>query len=302
MKLFNRRTVRVPYAKIKKANRLRNESTKDDWVHWADYREQIREVIAKTMEDYQPGCGHIVLLGAGNGNDVPISYIETVFERITIVDIDEQALDRLIAKSAYPGKFCKAVIDLTGLGQTVTSLADLKNNIEALEPAVDLTKVAAPVDVAMNLCFTTQLLSAYFHREKDKEISAEFSAALDRLLERIHIGLFEGLAGLLAESGVVIHLTDTLLLQTKQDYVSPATPKVEAIVKGDRKGNAHLLYGHLKEWDRQGLCLPGAFIPRHPDILRRFTAGPHYSLLWQFVHDEYEDRDYYVTAHVLAKK
>lgn len=301
MKLFNRRTVHVPYAKIKKANMLRNKSTKGDWVHWADYREQIREVIAKTLDGYQPGRGHILLLGAGNGNDVPITYIESVFERITIVDIDELALDRLIAKSSYPHKFQKAVIDLTGLGQAVTSLADLKKNIDKLKPAVDFSKITAPVDVAMNLCFSTQLLSAYFHQEKDKKISGEFSTKLDRLLDQIHISIFEGLAGLLTTNGVVIHLTDTLVLQTKEGYVSPATAKVEAIVKGDRKANIHLLYAHLKEWEEQGLLLPGAFISSHPDILSRFAMGPHYSLLWQFVHDAYEDREYYVTAHVLSK-
>lgn len=306
MKLFKRRNVRVPYDKIRRANTLRNDSTKRDWEHWQNYREQIQAVIAHTLENSRDEItpGHLLLLGAGNGNDVPISYIETVFDRITIVDIDERALDRFVTRAKHPEKFRKAVMDLTGFGKEIATLDDLKAKIETLEPSPDFSPIESPVDMAMNLCFTTQLLSAYFYKEKKTEpVAPALSAQLNQLIGRIHIRLFEGLAGLLAPHGMVIHLTDTLLLQQiKQDgYISPATPKADELVKGNRRENIHLLYDHLPEFAEADLCLPGAFVHFHPEIRKLFTVKAHFSLLWEFVHDAYEYRDYYVTAHVMEK-
>lgn len=304
MKLLNRRSVRMPYGYIRKANTLRNNSTKNDWEHWTHYREQIKHVIEATLEQYQVKHNHIVLLGAGNGNDVPISYLESVFERITIVDIDEQALDRLIARSIHPDKFVKAVIDLTGFAKEISTLTDLKANINTIVPNADLSLLEAPVDIVMNLCFTTQLMSAYFYRDKQSQsITTKFSSELDHLIEKIHISLFARISNLLDQDGVVIHLTDTLLLQTfKNDsYIRPVTRKADNILEGDRKRNIGRLYEHLSEFAREGLCLPGAFVHFHPDILKLYEIRKHHSLLWEFVHDTYEDRDYYVTAHVLGK-
>lgn len=305
MNPFSRR-VRVPYAKIRKANTLRNDSTKNDWQYWEGYRDQIRQVIEQALEHNQrkTGHGHILLLGAGNGNDVPISYIESVFEQITIVDIDEQALDRFLAKSAHPEKYQKAVIDLTGLGQEVSSLSELKEKITALTPKVDFSALNAPFDVVMNLCFTTQLISAFFYREKNKvSYTPEFGAELDRLIEKIHIHLFESLKELLTESGLIIHLTDTLLLQynKKTGYVSPAKLKVDELTQGKVAGSLGLIYENLPELEKQGFCLPGAFVHFHPDIMKHYAVQLRFPLLWEFVHDDYEDRDYFVTAHVLGK-
>lgn len=298
------RKVNVPYVKFRKANTLRNDSTQHDWQHWAGYRDQIQQVLERTLEHNRCGRGHILLLGAGNGNDVPISYIESIFERITIVDIDEKALDRFLAKSAHPEKYERAIIDLTGVGTEVSSPDDLKAKVDDLLPKVDFSPLHPPFDVVMNLCFTTQLISAFFYRKKNKVAhKPEFSAQLDRLLERIHINIFQSLQGLLAADGVIVHLTDTLLLQrvSATGYTSPATVKTLELTGGNLRENLDLIYGHLPEMAQQGLCLPGAFVHVHPQIMRLYKVELRFSLLWEFVHDEYEDRDYFVSAHVLTK-
>lgn len=303
MNLFMRK-VNVPYVKFRKANTLRNDSTQHDWQHWGGYRDQIQQVLEQTLEHNRCGRGHILLLGAGNGNDVPISYIESIFERITIVDIDEKALDRFLAKSAHPEKYERAIIDLTGVGTEVSSLDDLKEKVDDLLPNVDFSPLHPPFDVVMNLCFTTQLISAFFYRKKNKVAhTPEFSAQLDQLLERIHINIFESLRGLLASDGVIVHLTDTLLLQHMKStgYTSPATIKTLELTGGNLRDNLDLIYEHLPELAEQGLCLPGAFVHVHPQIMRLYKVELRFSLLWEFVHNEYEDRDYFVSAHVLTR-
>ncbi|WP_195724403.1 hypothetical protein [Paenibacillus monticola] len=298
------RKVNVPYVKFRKANTLRNDSTQHDWQHWGGYRDQIQQVLEQTLEHNCCGRGHILLLGAGNGNDVPISYIESIFERITIVDIDEKALDRFLTKSAHPEKYERVIIDLTGVGAEVSSLDDLKEKVDDLLPNVDFSPLHPSFDVVMNLCFTTQLISAFFYRKKNKVAhTPEFSTQLDRLLERIHINIFESLRGLLASDGVIVHLTDTLLLQHMKTtgYTSPATFKTLELTGGNLRENLDLIYEHLPDLAEQGLCLPGAFVHVHPQIMRLYKVELRFSLLWEFVHDEYEDRDYFVSAHVLTK-
>lgn len=143
-----------------------------------------------------------------------------------------------------------------------------------------------------------------FYRKKNKVAhKPEFSAQLDRLLERIHINIFQSLLGLLAPDGVIVHLTDTLLLQriSATGYTSPATVKTLELTGGNLRENLDLIYGHLPEMAQQGLCLPGAFVHVHPQIMRLYKVELRFSLLWEFVHDEYEDRDYFVSAHVLTK-
>ncbi|GGA47030.1 hypothetical protein GCM10010917_35360 [Paenibacillus physcomitrellae] len=295
----------MPYAKIRNANTLRNNTTRHDWEHWTGYREQIRRMLEQTLAESRSGREHLLLLGAGNGNDVPISFIESQFERITIVDIDEQALDRLLAKVKQPGKFIKAVIDLTGIGNEIHSLSELKEKAAALAPSVDFSKLKPPFDVVMNLCFSSQLISAFFYKENSKAVyTPAFGLQLDRLIERIHGSIFAGIYERLAESGIVIHLTDVLLLQKlkKTGTSSPAKLKAEALTQGRIRDNLGLIHKRLPEFAQLGLCLPGTFAHLQPPILAKFKLQAEYTLLWDFVDDDYEDRDYLVTAHVLEKK
>ncbi|ANS76460.1 hypothetical protein AWM70_19340 [Paenibacillus yonginensis] len=304
MNLFKRR-VHVPYAKIRNANTLRNHTTRHDWEHWSGYREQIRRVLEQTLTGSGCGRGHLLLLGAGNGNDVPISFIESVFERITIVDIDEKALDRLLAKAEQPGKFSKAIIDLTGIGNEVQTLGELKEKAASLTPSVDFSKLKPPFDVVMNLCFSSQLISAFFYKENSRTLyTPEFGAQLDRLIERIHVSIFDGLHERLMDRGVVIHLTDVLLLQQlkKTGSLSPARLKAEALTEGRLRDNLGQVYKHLSEFAQAGLCLPGTFAHLQKPILEKFKLHAEYTLLWDFVDDDHEDRDYLVTAHVLENK
>ncbi|WP_138494343.1 hypothetical protein [Paenibacillus pinistramenti] len=307
MNPFKRR-VRVPYAKIRSANTLRNNTTKNDWMYWENYRSQIRQVIEHTLSRSSSGRGHLLLLGAGNGNDVPVSYIETVFERITIVDIDDKALDRFLAKAAHPDKFEKAIIDLTGIGKEVHSLGELMEKAPSLSPSVDLSRLRPPFDLVINLCFSSQLISAFFYRENNKPLyTSEFGVQLDRLIERIHVSIFEGLHQRLADNGMVIHLTDVLLLQQlkKTGTSSPAkilSEQLAASHGGRLRDSLELIREHLPEFARQGLCLPGAFVHLQPEILSLFSIRSTFSLLWDFVDDAVEDRDYLVTAHVMEKQ
>lgn len=102
---------------------------------------------------------------------------------------------------------------------------------------------------------------------------------------------------------MIVHLTDTLLLQHMKTtgYTSPATFKTLELTGGNIRDNLDLIYEHLPELAKQGLCLPGAFVHVHPQIMQLYKVELRFSLLWEFVHDEYEDRDYFVSAHVLTK-
>src|SRR5690242_18475517 len=99
---------------IKEIQVYANKQSKDKWGEWNGFRLGYEKLLRETIERNNIITNRIMLLGAGNGNDMPIEFVESNFNEIILVDIDEKALQRFLEKVKIKEKFKTYIIDLSG--------------------------------------------------------------------------------------------------------------------------------------------------------------------------------------------
>ncbi|WDQ34965.1 hypothetical protein PTQ21_12275 [Paenibacillus marchantiae] len=289
---------------LQKQLTLMNIDTREQWEEWAQYRNTIGEVIKKCIERYGVNNGNLLLLGVGNGNDIPVELLESKFNNITIVDLDDGALERFLARVSDKKKFNKVIIDLSGISNQIKNAKELLNRATSIQPVIDLSKLDKTYDLVVNCCFSTQLLTSHFYGTNEfqtQSLSPKVGQKLNELSNRIHSSLFSGLKSKLVSNGVIIHMTDTFELKHNKitgEY-SPAMLPVSKIIKGDWR-NIHLVLNHLQQLSRDGLYILGSALP--PELNDMFATRTLFSLLWEFLHDDEEDRNYIVIVYVFQNQ
>jgi hypothetical protein len=211
-----------------------NNDTQDKWKDWEAFRGMNREYAFKVVfQRNKLLYDRALILGAGNGNDIDIEYLENTFSEITIVDIDEIALNRLILKANYPNKFIKKIIDLSGVSHLLTSdifskpLIEIENIIQTTNPEHDFSDLSGNYDFILNSNYTSQLIFPYIESNllfKNIKSSERMIELMGDLTVKIITDLFEIIHGLLNTNGVLIHSTDLFEISanSKTKYKSPA--------------------------------------------------------------------------------
>jgi len=87
------RTRRALHAEIE-VNAALNARTADLAEAYRPHRDQVMRLLRETAET--AGREHLVILGAGNCNDVDLSELLGVYEAVTLVDIDAAAMARAV--------------------------------------------------------------------------------------------------------------------------------------------------------------------------------------------------------------
>ncbi|MCY9692950.1 hypothetical protein [Paenibacillus alginolyticus] len=64
---------------------------------WAQHREEISGFIGKTIANTSE-LGNAIVLGAGNCDDLDFAFLGSLFESITLSDIDGQAMDEAVMR------------------------------------------------------------------------------------------------------------------------------------------------------------------------------------------------------------
>lgn len=280
-----------------------NDSVKNSWDGWKKYRGSIEVIIKTIIERYDIACENLLLLGAGNGNDVPIEFIESKFSRITIVDIDEKALNSFMLKTQDKKKYKKSFIDLSGINNQVKDSKELVENAGVLIPNVDFSSLVEKYDLVINLCFSTQLLTSYFYNQNKRgnRLDPEIAEKLVDLNNRILINIFSNIDKKLNKNGMILHLTDTIELKTNKltNEISPSVEVVTKIIQNDWR-NIHLIFEHMQKLLEDKHCLFGSGIPE--EVFNKFEYKTVFSLLWEFIHNSVEDKNYVVICWVFRKK
>lgn len=131
----------------------RNRVTRGDWDDFASHRERVTEAILAA------GDGTLCVLGAGNGNDLDLARLSDHFDRITLVDLDSEALDHCLAsqgKEISERITTVAGVDLSGI---LDSLGD--GMVETIGRAGHPTGLnLAKHDVVVSTCLLTQMIDS----------------------------------------------------------------------------------------------------------------------------------------------
>jgi hypothetical protein len=151
-------------------SRQRQINARSD-AHWALYsphRARVAEVIDAALATHER-C-RLCVLGAGNCNDLPLGGLARCSGEIHLVDIDEDALERGLARARgqRPGDnpdlgaqiVLHGGVELTGIA---SSLADgtVRNASTIVERALDgpAPTIGRDFDVVVSCCVLTQLIA-----------------------------------------------------------------------------------------------------------------------------------------------
>lgn len=140
-----------------------NRSTWNHWDHFAAHRRIVTEMLV-------PGLlavgGRLCVPGAGNCNDLDLPHLLSVFDRITLVDIDTVALDAAVRRQNVAGHdrlVLHGGVDLTGVSARMGNWPSRPPTAEQVEQcvrAVDaapLPAIGGPFDVILSPCILSQI-------------------------------------------------------------------------------------------------------------------------------------------------
>lgn len=140
-----------------------NRSTRDHWDHFAAHRRQVTQMLV-------PGelamGGRLGVLGAGNCNDLELPHLLSVFDRVTLVDIDADALNAAVARqqvAAHERLHLRGGVDLTGVSSVMGAWASTKPSNAEIDRCLDTIRrskplaIGGPFDVLLSPCVLSQI-------------------------------------------------------------------------------------------------------------------------------------------------
>jgi hypothetical protein len=154
------------FSRVSQMHTRGNQRSRDDWELYRGHRERLTALL-DGLGARLAGTGSLVLLGAGNCNDVDLPALATRFSEIHLVDIDAGAIER--ARQRQPPEVRERIathgnVDLTGLLPRMDRWRKTPPDAAALEQAVtegtaEILRQLPPgrADLAVSCCLMSQL-------------------------------------------------------------------------------------------------------------------------------------------------
>ena len=146
----------------------RNRESRNRWIEYSSHRARVTQLIAR----HAPRDGRLLLLGAGNCNDVDLHALAGSFSEIHLVDSDSDALRWGIEQqglSASSQLFLHGGIDVTGISENCSNWdpglpADDEQVRQALNSArkFNLPDFLRAFDAAASIGLLSQLIEMIF--------------------------------------------------------------------------------------------------------------------------------------------
>jgi len=191
-----------------------NASSAAAWESYASQRQRVTELL--TGDGLAP-AGSLCVLGAGNCNDLDLPALLGAYREVHLVDLDEEALDRGVARQSlanHAGLIRHGGFDVTGMLERMAKWSpdsaisgeDLPACRDA--PARQASRLPAPFDTVASTCLLSQLLLAVADRLGEKH-----PRFLD-VLQAIRWGHLRLLLELLSPGGRGVLVTDLVSSDT----------------------------------------------------------------------------------------
>ena len=282
-----------------------NHNTKESGQKWHLLRNAYGHAIIEIFKQFPFNKGRALLLGAGNGNDIPLDFFEYFFEEIVVVDIDQEALDRLMTKVVHKDKFKIIVMDLSGLTDEIdamklNSLLLTDDWIKSLQPKPNFTSISGSFDLIMNCNYSTQLCYPIVKYASDHQIPQQSLSGLSDLINRIQTDVFKRINELLNENSIFIHSTDTIELSLNKitGEKSKTYDFVMDAIHNDTTQLTNILE-ILPQLSKQSLLINGSQLPENYKTL--FECVKLNFLFWPFESSDRGDRSFIVAVYMFRK-
>jgi hypothetical protein len=192
----------------------RNATTVGRWDAMASHRGRVMRVIGEARGESRKT---LCVLGPGNANDIELGRLARDFEKIALVDLDEAALARAVARlnDDRAGRVERfSPVDLSGILPVLQSWVRHRNPTDAAITAVMRSAAAAPrpevgtFDVVASTCMLTQLIDSVY-----MALSTEHPRCIE-LVMAVRDRHLEIILELLNSGGVGVLVTDFVATET----------------------------------------------------------------------------------------
>jgi len=242
----------------------RNASTQRSFADFAGHRSQVMGLLTAAAAEFRGSGARLVLLGAGNCNDVDLQRLAQDFQHVHLVDWDAAALQRGLALQKLtddPRLTLHAPVDLSGPGESLPT-----------------------AHVVASVCLLSQLIESV--AKQFSPGSVELASAIISTV-RSHL---QQLVGLLQPEGIGLLISDFATSQTAPELASATEAEMPAVV------SRLLQHGNFF----QGLHPGGLYqlLIRDPWFASRISCQiPHSPWNWRV-----GNRVYAVSALVMRRK
>lgn len=218
---------------VLKTQRHRNEQSRGDWESFSRHRAQVTRLVdsvARQRSTQKDTPDDLLVLGAGNGNDLDLASIAARFGSITLVDLDAEAVSR--CRDRLPAELADGVTSLAPVDLLVVSnpppLAETTPGqwddwlARAREPTVPSVPTA---DLVVSTCLISQLIDA---------VVQWMSPSDDRFQEAmiaIRDGHLHLVGNLVGPGGTIVLVTDFVSSDTLPALTSIPDEHVPALAR-----------------------------------------------------------------------
>jgi hypothetical protein len=188
-----------------------NATSRDGWEPYRGHRRVVTDLLAA-------GSGRLRVLGAGNGNDLDLAALLTVYREIHLVDLDAEALAHGVGRqgcTGHPAVRCHGGVDVTGM---LDVLAGWSPGAAVPDEALAACRerpvrqvgptLPGPFDVAASTCLLSQLIFSVARAVGERH------PRFAELFQAVRLGHLLLLADLVAPGGVGLLVTDVVSSET----------------------------------------------------------------------------------------
>lgn len=208
----------------------RNRITRGDWDAFAPHRARVTELIATAGGNRGRT---LCILGAGNGNDFDLTLLAPRFDQITLVDLDDEALDHCLA--SQPADVAARIrvfagVDLSGILDLLDHSHDEPLTPERIDEAIEHARRAstpsglANYDVVASTCLLTQMIDSVA-----TAIGADHPRFADVSLA-VRDGHLKRIVEMTASSGTALLMTDFVSSDTLGELATVPEEQLESLV------------------------------------------------------------------------
>lgn len=232
----------------------RNTQTRLAWEGYQSHRDRVMQLLSKEAVSATPSQIRIMVLGAGNCNDLDLAQLLRHYREVHLVDLDRDALESAVSRQKVAG-------DLN---------LHLHAPVDLLPDAMEAALNALPqVEVVASICLISQLLEVFIAKQsKNLTDPRQLSEAADKLVAQ-HLQQLRSLA---LPGGAVWLITDIVSSQTLPELASASEEALPGLL-GQALQRGNFFLGLHPGRLQQGMAALQSPQIMDPSEIRMF-AGP----------------------------
>jgi hypothetical protein len=212
--------------------RQMNQATRNCWELFVTHRRRVTSLLT---DDSHEQSGELLIVGAGNCNDLELSALLEAYSRVHLVDIDATAMEAGTSfqnvSEPQTGLVLHRGVDVTGIADQMSGwIAGGPPDAEELAECISrvhAAEIALPqgVDVAVSMCLLSQLMMAMNTALGDEHPQFRNLASAVRIRHLLH------LVGSVRPGGRVLIVTDLTSTDTYPELFSTSQRELPELLE-----------------------------------------------------------------------